>query len=107
MFVSISHLLTQVPCLHRGSRAGLPLIPPPFPIVIMIHPPSPASLPLPAQPACCSVSYSVCSFLLPSLRLCSSLSRITNDMLLGAIAASIGLWVIGITVTVSYLVITA
>jgi hypothetical protein len=35
------------------------------------------------------------------------MSRITNDMLLGAIAASTGLWVIGITVTVSYLVITA
>jgi hypothetical protein len=35
------------------------------------------------------------------------LSRITNDMLLGAIAASTGLWVIGITVTISYLVITA
>jgi hypothetical protein len=34
-------------------------------------------------------------------------SRITNDMLLGAIAASTGLWVIGITVTISYLVITA
>jgi hypothetical protein len=36
-----------------------------------------------------------------------SLSRITNDMLLGAIAASTGLWVIGITVTIGYLVITA
>jgi Pyruvate/2-oxoacid:ferredoxin oxidoreductase gamma subunit len=35
------------------------------------------------------------------------LSRITNDMLLGAIAASTGLWVIGITVTIGYLVITA
>jgi hypothetical protein len=34
-------------------------------------------------------------------------SRITNDMLLGAIAASTGLWVIGISVMVSYLVITA
>jgi hypothetical protein len=49
------------------------------------------------------------------IRLCSGdasrvrwvVSRITNDMLLGAIAASTGLWVIGITVTVSYLVITA
>jgi hypothetical protein len=37
----------------------------------------------------------------------AALSRITNDMLLGAIAASTGLWVIGITVTVSYLVIMA
>jgi hypothetical protein len=35
------------------------------------------------------------------------MSRITNDMLLGAIAASTGLWVIGIMVTVSYLVTTA
>jgi hypothetical protein len=34
-------------------------------------------------------------------------SRITNDMLLGAIATSTGLWVIGIMVTVSYVVITA
>jgi hypothetical protein len=37
----------------------------------------------------------------------SQVSRITNNMLLGAIAASTGLWVIGISVTVSYLVITA
>jgi hypothetical protein len=35
------------------------------------------------------------------------MSRITNDMLLGGIAASTGLWVVGISVTVSYLVITA
>jgi hypothetical protein len=37
----------------------------------------------------------------------ATVSRITNDMLLGAIAASTGLWVIGITVTIGYLVITA
>jgi hypothetical protein len=41
------------------------------------------------------------------LLLIRQLSRITNDMLLGAIATSTGLWVIRITVTVSYLVITA
>jgi hypothetical protein len=35
------------------------------------------------------------------------MSWIINDMLLGAIAASTGLWVIGIIVTVSYLVIMA
>jgi hypothetical protein len=35
------------------------------------------------------------------------MSRITNDMLLGAMVASTGLWVIGITVAVGYLVITA
>jgi hypothetical protein len=35
------------------------------------------------------------------------LSRITNNMLLGAIVASTGLWVIGIMVAVGYLVITA
>jgi hypothetical protein len=34
-------------------------------------------------------------------------SRITTDMLLGAIVASTGLWVIGITVVVGYLVIMA
>jgi hypothetical protein len=36
-----------------------------------------------------------------------ALSRITNDMLLGAMVASTGLWVIGIMVAVGYLVITA
>jgi hypothetical protein len=35
------------------------------------------------------------------------MSRITNDMLLGAMVASTGLWVIGITVAVGYLVIMA
>jgi hypothetical protein len=35
------------------------------------------------------------------------MSWIMNDMLLGAIAASTGLWVIGIMVMVSYLVIMA
>jgi hypothetical protein len=36
-----------------------------------------------------------------------TMSRITNDMLLGAIVASTGIWVIGIMVVVGYLVITA
>jgi hypothetical protein len=39
--------------------------------------------------------------------LTAAMSRIMNDMLLGAIATSTGLWVIGIIVMVSYLVITA
>jgi hypothetical protein len=76
MFVSISRLLTEVPCLHRGSRAGLPVVGAPFPIVIMIffffffwapsaplHPPSRLSLPLHAAP---SLAPSLLSFFLVS-----------------------------------------
>jgi hypothetical protein len=75
-----------VPCLHRGSYAGVPLIPPPFPIVIVIfrapgaplHSTSLPFFPLPSQPACCSVS----SFLLlPGLQLCSSQIAISQDNL--------------------------
>jgi regulator of replication initiation timing len=42
-----------------------------------------------------------------NMELISPMSRITNDMLLGAMVTSTGLWVIGITVAVGYLVITA
>jgi hypothetical protein len=33
------------------------------------------------------------------------MSRISDDMLLGAIAASLGIWVTGVTITICYLVI--
>jgi hypothetical protein len=39
------------------------------------------------------------------LLLPSRVSRISDDMLLGAIAAVLGIWVIGVTITSYYLVI--
>jgi hypothetical protein len=43
----------------------------------------------------------------PVFHLALLVSRITNNMLLGAIVTSTGLWVIGIMVVVGYLVIMA
>jgi hypothetical protein len=39
------------------------------------------------------------------LRLYCNVSRISDDILLGAIAASLGIWITGVTITICYLVI--